>query len=375
MLFAMSTRVVVAMSGGVDSSMAAYLLKQAGYDVVGVTMRLSTVEDPQAPPQQRRCCTAEDVDDARSAASFLGIPHYVVNYEKEFKSAVIDYFVGEYRRGRTPHPCIACNERVKFSPLLARVETLGAQFLATGHYARVCQTSDGSFHLLKARDASKDQSYVLYTLGQAELRRVLFPVGDYSKSELRATAAAIGLPNATKPDSQEICFVPHGSYRDFLRERVTPSPGRVIDLDGNDLGAHDGIEFYTVGQRRALGVQRPTPVYVLAVDADTRTVVVGDGDELMKHTLYAADVHLTSGNRLSGPMEVTAKVRYKAMEAVATISPHDNGAIVHFHEPQRALTPGQAVVFYNGEELMGGGTIDKVPLRADLGKRYPHPVS
>ena len=352
-------KVVVAMSGGVDSSMAAYFLQQDGYDVVGVTMRLSTSENPNAPPQQRRCCTAEDIDDARDAASALGIPHYVVNFEREFKTNVIDYFVREYQQGRTPHPCIACNERVKFDPLLERVTALNAQYLATGHYARV--SHDGGRHrLLKAVDATKDQSYVLYNLGQDELARVLFPVGDYTKRELRRIATEIGLPNADKPDSQEICFIPGDDYRAFLKDRIQPTPGRIVDTAGNDLGPHEGIEFFTVGQRKALGIQRSAPTYVVAIDASTHTVVVGGRDDVYADTLEAVRLSYTSGRLPEGPVAVTAKVRYKSIEAAATLYPEGDRARVVFDQAQRAITPGQAVVFYDGAELIGGGTIDKV---------------
>ena len=355
----MMGKVVVAMSGGVDSSVAAYLLKQAGYDVVGMTMRLWTAEDPDARPHQKRCCSVEDVDDARNAAAVIGIPHYVVNFEREFQANVVDYFIGEYHRGRTPHPCIACNQRVKFDPLLERAAAIDAQLLATGHYARVARESEG-YRLLKAVDPGKDQSYVLYGLGQHELRRILFPVGQYGKHEIRRIAAEAGLPNAEKPDSQEICFVPDGDYRSFLLKHVGTTPGSIMDTSGNELGTHQGIELFTVGQRRNLGIQRSTPTYVLSIDAESNTVVVGDQEELLSDTLQAEQVSYVSGRAPEGPIEVTAKFRYKSPEPPATLYPDGRSATVRFHQPQRALTPGQAVVFYAGDEVLGGGVIQRV---------------
>ena len=352
-------KVVVAMSGGVDSSVVAYLLKGAGYEVVGVTMRLWTAEDPNAPPHQRRCCAVEDVEDAQQAAAVIGIPHHVVNFEREFRAHVVDYFISEYRQGRTPHPCIACNERVKFDPLLERVAAIDARFLATGHYARVAR--DGScYRLLKAADPAKDQSYVLYNMGQEELERVLFPVGEYTKPEIRRIAAEAGLSVADKPDSQEICFVPDGDYRSFMRRHSDVSPGSIIDSSGRVLGTHSGIELFTVGQRRSLGVQSKKPMYVLGIDAERRTVMVGGQEELFSDTLWADRVSYVSGSPPTGPVEVTAKFRYKSPEVEAALYPDGGSAMVRFARPQRALTPGQAVVFYNGDEVLGGGVIQRV---------------
>ncbi|MBI2867173.1 MAG: tRNA 2-thiouridine(34) synthase MnmA [Chloroflexi bacterium] len=354
------TRVVVAMSGGVDSSVAACLLHQAGYDVVGVTMRLWTNEDPSAPPHQRRCCGIEDVDDARRVAQIAGFPHYYINFEREFQQQVVDYFVQEYRRGRTPHPCIACNDKLKFASLLRHALAWEAEFIATGHYARLAH-SDGRYHLLKARDAGKDQSYVLYNLAQEQLRHILFPLGDMTKEQARDVAAQFGLPVAAKPDSQEICFIPRGTYRDFVAKQGTQRPGDIVDESGRVLGKHHGIESYTVGQRRGLGLTSERPYYVVRIDAERNQVVVGTDDALCHRRLVAERVSYVSGQAPVGLASVTAKIRYKASEATATLHALADGcAELAFDEPQRAITPGQAVVFYQGEEVLGGGTIARV---------------
>ena len=355
-------RVVVAMSGGVDSSVAALLLAQQGYEVVGVTMRLYSVENLDAAPLNRGCCTPEDVEDARRVCQVIGARHYLLNFEREFQRHVIDYFVGEYQRGRTPHPCLACNDKIKFDFLLKRALFLEADYIATGHYARL-EDRDGAFRLLQAVDPQKDQSYVLFTLTQWEMQRLLLPVGGYSKEAIRSLAREAGLPVADKPDSQEICFIPADDYRAFLEQRVTPTPGEIVDTAGRVVGQHRGIEFFTVGQRRGLGINAQEPRYVVALDAEQGRVVVGSWEELSQQSVWASRVNYITGAAPREPVEVTAKIRYKSPQATAILVPHGDWAEVHFHEPQRAVTPGQAVVFYQGDEVLGGGIIEGVGSR------------
>jgi len=345
------------MSGGVDSAVAAGLLLEQGYDVVGVTMRLWTLEDPDAARHHKRCCSVEDTEDARAAADTLGIPHYVLNFERQFAEGVVDHFVQEYARGRTPNPCLACNDRVKFRPLLEHALALGADYLATGHYARV-HRNGGGFELRRAVDPAKDQSYVLYTLGQRELERTLFPVGEYSKREVRALARRWGLPNADKPDSVDICFIPSGDYRAFVRQRLPARPGRIVDTAGNTLGDHQGVAGYTVGQRKGVPARGGgQPLYVLDLDAETNTVLVGSHDGLLAMGLMAQQLSFVDGRPPDGPIEVEARIRYRSQPAAALLTVADDRAEVRFRAPQRAVTPGQAVVFYQGERVLGGGTI------------------
>ncbi len=354
-------RVVVAMSGGVDSSVAALLLREQGYDTVGVTMKLYDAGGEDVPEYYRGCCTVDDVEDARRVCHRLGMPHYVFNLQREFRAFVIDYFCGEYQRGRTPHPCIACNDRIKFSFLLERARFLGAEYVATGHYARI-QAREHTLGLLKGLDTHKDQSYVLYGMGQRELRHTLLPVGWYPKDEIRRMAREAGFPNASKPDSQDICFIPGGDYREFLRQRVTPRPGRVVDSHGAVLGEHPGIEFFTVGQRRGLGIAGAKPMYVLSVDAAEAVVTVGPEEELYRAECWVEEVSYVSGREPVDGAEVGVKIRYKSPEVPGTIHPRGRGALVRFREPQRAVTPGQAAVFYGGDEVLGGGRIgDPLP--------------
>ncbi len=351
-------RVVVAMSGGVDSSVAAGLLLEQGYDVAGVTMRLWSLDDAEAPRHHRRCCSVEDTDDARAAADALGIPHYVLNFERQFAQVVVERFVQEYASGRTPNPCLACNQHVKFAPLLEHALALGAGYLATGHYARIRRNGHG-FELWRAADPAKDQSYVLYTLGQGELSRTLFPVGEHPKDEVRALARRWRLPNADKPDSADICFIPNGDYREFVGARVAAPPGDIVDTAGNRLARHQGIIHYTIGQRRGLPARGGhEPLFVLDIDAETNTVVAGRQQFLFDDTLVAEDLSFVAGAPPSGATSIEARIRYRAEPAPAMLTVReDGGAEVRFQRPQRAATPGQAVVFYQGQRVLGGGTI------------------
>ena len=351
-------RVVVAMSGGVDSSVAALLLHRAGYEVVGVTMRLWSQPNESAYSHSKQCCSVEDVEDARRVCQAIGIPHYVQNFEREFREHVIEYFVKEYDRGRTPHPCLACNDRIKFDFLLRRAMFLDAQYIATGHYARILRDGTGA-HLLRGIDG-KDQSYVLFTLGQSELARLLLPLGEMPKADVRHLAARAGLPVAQKPDSQEICFIPDNDYRDFISKSLKPRPGQFVDPRGEVLGEHPGVQFFTVGQRRKLGLPGNTgePLYVVGIDADADLVVLGRLQDLYRADLWASRVSWVRGERPTRPIQITAKIRYKAPEAKATVTPHGAWASVSFSEPQRAVTPGQPVVFYRGDEVLGGGYIE-----------------
>ncbi|HEY5640805.1 MAG TPA: tRNA 2-thiouridine(34) synthase MnmA [Dehalococcoidia bacterium] len=349
-------RAVIAMSGGVDSSVAAGLLVEQGYEVIGITMRLWTEEDPEAARHHKRCCSVEDTADALAAADALGIRHYVLNLEREFQTDVVDHFVAEYSHGRTPNPCLACNDRVKFRPLLEHAMALEADYLATGHYVRVRHGERAE--LLRAADDDKDQSYVLYTLGQSELSRTLFPVGEFPKSEIRDLARKWSLPNADKPDSADICFIPSGDYRAFVRERVPVTAGDIVHAGGEPVGQHEGIVGYTVGQRRGLPARGDEePLFVVDIDAAENRVVVGPHSDLMARALLADELTWVSGEPPAPGAKVQARIRYRGVPAAATVDVEDSTATVQFDEPQRAVTPGQAVVLYDGERVLGGGTI------------------
>ena len=367
-------RVVVAMSGGVDSSVAALLLHRAGWDVIGVTLKLYGLDEDELPADHQGCCTLDDVEDARSVCRRLGVPHYVLNMEREFHDRVMEYFVDEYRRGRTPHPCIACNDKIKFSQLMARADALGAQFIATGHYARIARTPEGAT-LHKGVDHAKDQSYVLFGMTQAQLSRTLLPVGGHRKDDIRQMALDAGLITADKPDSQDICFIPLGDYREFLRQRTEGISGEIVDLEGRMLGTHQGIEYYTVGQRRGLGSlpYSEEPRYVIRLDAAANRVIVGPECALFAREACLSGVNYVSSCPLPEGTPVSVKIRYKAYEAPATLHPRPDGAIVRFLEPQRAVTPGQAAVFYDGDTLLGGGTIE--PTDDDGNYQHSMPAS
>ncbi|MEX2270621.1 MAG: tRNA 2-thiouridine(34) synthase MnmA [Vicinamibacterales bacterium] len=356
-------RTVVAMSGGVDSSVAAALVADRG-DAVGLSMQLYDQQDGDR--QFGRCCSLDDLSDARRVATTIGIPHYIVNFEKEFAAKVIGNFVGEYTAGRTPIPCVHCNGDLKFATLLDRAEALGSDRVATGHYARVrFDEATGLHQLLRGVDADKDQSYFLFTLTQAQLSRAEFPIGGLAKSEVRAIARERGLPVADKPDSHEICFIPDGDHASFV-ERHAPEAARAgvfADPSGTVVGTHEGAHRFTVGQRKGLRLATGVPLYVLEIDAASQTVTVGPKDALEKTELVATDVNWISGTAPSGPIRVTAKIRHRAKDAAATVVAGAEapacrpGATLVFDEPQVAVAPGQAVVFYDGDTVIGGGWI------------------
>lgn len=362
-------RVLSAMSGGVDSSVATALLLEQGYEVIGVTMQVWPELSPAEEARRGGCCSITAVNDAQLVAEQLGIPYYVFNMQDVFQETVIDYFVEEYLSGRTPNPCIACNKYIKFDAFLQKALQLGCDYVATGHYARIERDASGRYQLYRGRDREKDQTYALYDLRQEQLARTLFPLADLTKPEVRELAGKYGFINANKPDSQEICFVIDNDYGAFI-EKQAPGrvvPGPIYDTAGRRLGTHKGLAHYTIGQRRGLGLSSPEPLYVVALDVAENALIVGTADEVFFAGLKAGDMNWIAFERLEEPLEVGAKIRYKSPEARATVYPAADGQVlVEFHEPQRAVTPGQSVVFYDGDRVLGGGIITEALRSGDL---------
>ncbi|WP_010292914.1 tRNA 2-thiouridine(34) synthase MnmA [Clostridium senegalense] len=357
----MKKKVVIGMSGGVDSSVAAYLLKEQGYDVIGIMMKLSP-DDPDYAENEGGCCSLSAVLDARRVADKLDIPFYVMNFKQPFKNYVIDNFVDEYFNGRTPNPCIMCNKHIKFEELLRKAISIGADYVATGHYASI-EKKDGRYLLRKSEDDRKDQTYALYNLTQEQLKHTLMPCGQYAKTEIREIAEKIGLEVFRKKDSQEICFIPDNNHGNYIEKKSgrKVKPGKFVDKSGKVLGDHKGIVYYTIGQRKGLGIALGKPVFVIDIIPEKNQVVLGDEQDIFRNTLIAKDVNLIPFDEVDGEIEVTAKVRYSAKPAKAKLSQVGvNKVKLVFEENQRAITKGQSVVFYDGNYVVGGGVIETV---------------
>jgi tRNA-uridine 2-sulfurtransferase len=345
------------MSGGVDSSVAAAVLKEQGYDVVGIMLKLwSDGESVKA----NRCCTPADVDAARSIANQLAIPFYLINIADTFKATVVDYFIDEYASGRTPNPCLICNRQIRFELLLNKALNLGAQYLATGHYARVREVA-GQYQLLRGVDAQKDQSYVLSVLGQKELAHALWPLGELTKPQVRELAQKFKLSVAEKVESQDLCFLANGDYRDFLTRHAPEGsirPGEIRDTAGKVLGIHQGLPFYTIGQRKGIGLAASAPLYVIALKAEDNAVIVGTRHELGRRECTAREMHYVSGVQPIAPFRASAKIRYKAREAAVTVQPQESRVQIEFDELQRDITPGQGLVLFDDDRVIGQGFIE-----------------
>ncbi|APQ77463.1 tRNA 2-thiouridine(34) synthase MnmA [Clostridium botulinum] len=356
----MKKKVLVGMSGGVDSSVAAYLLKEQGYEVIGVTMQIWQ-DDEEFIEKEGGCCSLSAVADARRVANKIGIPFYVMNFKDAFKRNVIDYFVDEYMEGRTPNPCIACNKFIKFSSFLDKAMAMGIDYVATGHYAIIEKHND-RYIIKKSEDDKKDQTYALYNLTQFQLERTLMPCGQYKKSKIREIAKEIGLRVHNKKDSEEICFIPDNDHGRYIKNRFPNKvrEGNFVDKQGNILGTHKGIVYYTIGQRKGLGIAFGKPMYVVDINPFRNEVVLGDLEDLLNTELIAKDTNYIPFDTLKEPMEVEAKIRYSQTPSKAIITPIEDGRVrVNFHEKQRAITKGQSVVFYKDDLLIGGGTIEK----------------
>lgn len=364
MVLYMKKKALIAMSGGVDSSVAAYLIKEQGFDATGITLKLFDNEDI-GEKKEKTCCSLDDIDDARSVCYKLGIPYYVYNFKDSFRENVISRFISAYENGTTPNPCIDCNRYIKFEKLMQRADELEFDYVVTGHYA-VIEYDEKSkrFLLKKSADLSKDQSYVLYSLTQKQLSRTLFPLGNMKKEQTREIAENLGLINAAKRDSQDICFVPDGDYAKFIEQYTGKSypHGNFVDENGRVLGEHKGIIRYTVGQRKGLGLALPHPMYVKKKDLEKNEVILCDNESLFSRELYASDINLISCEKIDKPMKLKARVRYNQSEQPATVEQLDENTLhIVFDEPQRAISYGQAVVLYDGEYVVGGGTICKSP--------------
>lgn len=357
----MKKKVVLGMSGGVDSSVAAYILQQQGYEVIGLTM--TVIPEDQNDAKAGACPTMSIISDAKDVADALGIEHYVADFKEVFERKVISYFVNEYLDGRTPNPCVYCNKHIKFEEFLRWAKELGADYIATGHYARIEKDEKtGRYIMKKSEDTKKDQTYFLYGMDQYQLEHTLMPLGEYNKDQVREIAEKIGIEVHNKPDSEEICFIPDDDHGSFIKNRVGSKvkAGNFVDVEGNVLGKHKGIVYYTIGQRKGLGIAVGKRIFVQKIDPIKNEIVLGDEDGILKSKLYAEEINLIAYDKLPELFEADVKIRYSLKTSKATIKPKDKGVLVEFEEPQRAITPGQSIVFYQENKVIGGGIIKQV---------------